>query len=217
LGTGSQWGDNELRYSLRSLEQIQFDRVFVIGHNPSFLTNVIHIPYKDTNNRPEYNTMAKICHACKGTDISDDFLLMNDDFYVVRPMHEYPYYYDGTLSQAANVRSRSSDYRQTIDNTIMAIGDGLFFEIHGPILLNKELFPLVMEQFDWTHKEYLKRSLYCNILEKEGVEMKDVKDIDLKTLEAPFFSSGTRLGYGHLKKYLDTMYCEPCRFEIDNL
>jgi hypothetical protein len=50
LGTGSVWQDNELRYSLRSLEKNFPDlgRVYVVGHKPDWLGNVEHIPFGDS-------------------------------------------------------------------------------------------------------------------------------------------------------------------------
>lgn len=219
LSNQSEWKDNELRYSLRSLEQIEYDRVFVIGHKPDWLTpndRLFHVEHKDTPNRPEFSTMTKICHICKETDISDDFILMNDDFYFLRPVHDYPYYFDGTLLQAARKRAKASSYRVSIDNTIEVFGDAPFFEVHGPIVLNKEMFPLCMKQVDWTHKDYLKRSLYCNFLDIEGVEMKDVKVefTKLDFTDEPFFSSGTRSNYNALGRFLDSMYCEKSVFEV---
>ena len=38
VGTGSKWDNNELRYSLRSIDKygINIDRVFIVGTKPDF-------------------------------------------------------------------------------------------------------------------------------------------------------------------------------------
>lgn len=48
IGSGSTWDNNELRYSLRSLDMYgkSYDRVFVVGNIPEFLSDeVIKVPY----------------------------------------------------------------------------------------------------------------------------------------------------------------------------
>jgi len=51
LGSGSAWDNNELRYSLRSLENNLLDlgRVFVVGQRPPWLVEAVHIPMEDTH------------------------------------------------------------------------------------------------------------------------------------------------------------------------
>ena len=53
----------ELRYSLRSLQNIQHDRVFIIGDLPNFVQNVIHIPIQSVNSRyaSTTNSLKTIC------------------------------------------------------------------------------------------------------------------------------------------------------------
>ena len=61
LGTGSNWDNNEIRFSLRSLAKNLkgMGRVFVVGERPAFLQNVIHIPAKDEFN-PNVNADGNI-------------------------------------------------------------------------------------------------------------------------------------------------------------
>jgi hypothetical protein len=49
LGSGSRWGDNELRYSLRSVEKHLkgYNNVYLVGDKPDWVRNVTHIPKQD--------------------------------------------------------------------------------------------------------------------------------------------------------------------------
>ena len=91
LGTGSRWHNNEIRFSLRSLEKnlMGFRRVFVVGECPGFLQNVIHIPATDIFNpqvNADGNIINKVLTACADERISDDFLFINDDHLVLKPI-----------------------------------------------------------------------------------------------------------------------------------
>jgi hypothetical protein len=68
LGTESSWQDNELRYSLRSLERNFPDlgRVWIVGHKPAWLTGVVHIPMADVHKQnKDANLIDKILAACR--------------------------------------------------------------------------------------------------------------------------------------------------------
>jgi len=60
----SSWGDdNELRYSLRSLEKnlIGLNRIFVVGHKPKWLVGVTHIPVTIQTDTTKTQTLSTRC------------------------------------------------------------------------------------------------------------------------------------------------------------
>jgi hypothetical protein len=75
----------ELRYSLRSLENIEHWKVFFIWWCPWWAKNIVHIKAADPYQVKSLNALHKIKIACSDERISDDFILMNDDFYITRP------------------------------------------------------------------------------------------------------------------------------------
>lgn len=82
IGSGSTWDNNELRYSLRSLDVYgkSYDRVFVVGDIPEFLSDeVIKVPYKETSDNGEYNNISKVYFVMKSYDIDDYVCFMQDD------------------------------------------------------------------------------------------------------------------------------------------
>src|SRR4051812_2193913 len=98
FGKGSLWKNNELRYSLRSLEEncIGVKNVFVIGQNPEFLSDkVIHVPYQDIYTNKSRNIMSKIHWICNDRRVSDNFVMLNDDYFFLQQINlaEYPYYW----------------------------------------------------------------------------------------------------------------------------
>lgn len=99
LGVGSLWQDNELRFCLRSISKYLTDygQIFIIGDCPDFIQNIIHIPATDSIFRKDKdrNIFNKLMIACEQNEISESFLFMNDDHYLLSDLvaSEIPYYY----------------------------------------------------------------------------------------------------------------------------
>ncbi len=145
LGTGSLANDNEIRYSLRSLQEHMADlgTVYVIGESVPFLPGVVHIPAKDIYPKKWQNAMHKTLIACGLADLSDEFLLMNDDFFINEPFvgADFPFYSVKGADGGPNGR--------------------LSFQLHCPIRFNKDWYnkmPLTPD----SGGEYSPRSFYCN-------------------------------------------------------
>lgn len=89
VGTGSKYNNDELKYSLRSVEKncTGYDRIFIVGYKPDFLNdNVIHIPCNDRSDvYKHWNMLNKIKVSVDTTDISDNFVLQSDDHFYCKP------------------------------------------------------------------------------------------------------------------------------------
>jgi hypothetical protein len=87
VGDGSLYDDAELRYSLRSIEKNceGFGRVFIVGKLPRFVKNVVHIPCDDPYDEAHKNIAYKIAHAVHNSNLSEDFAVLSDDHFYVRP------------------------------------------------------------------------------------------------------------------------------------
>lgn len=205
LGNESPWDNNELRYSLRSVEKYLkgYNNIFIVGSAPLFIFPsieddstcclsftggpVIHwIKHEDNMNlTKERRIMEKVKFACEQEVISDNFLFMNDDMFFLNPINanEFPNYYKGTLLNSA--RKRSEDrYKRALMNAhnhlTKAGHTALNFDTHAPIIYNKKNFLEVMNCVNWetlTAKRdgYVVKSLYANSLKLEGVFQPDCK------------------------------------------
>jgi len=180
----SQWADNELRFALRSVEKHlkNYRKIYVIGHRPAWMNlgTVVHIPFEDKYSH-ERNILEKILHVCKYAQLSDDFLLMNDDHYLASIYNatRFPYYFYRSLEQ--KLSSSRGAYADSVRNTLFALKarrlPHAFYDVHTPILYNKSLFPEVMEMYNWEGKRngFIIKSLYCNTLRLKGMILPDCK------------------------------------------
>lgn len=90
LARGSLSQDAELKYSLRSLEQHapSLDKVWIAttGPLPQWLNTqaIVHVRTGQSYGKPTLNTLRKALDVCKDSALSDDFVYMNDDIFLLR-------------------------------------------------------------------------------------------------------------------------------------
>ena len=79
-------GDNEeLRYSIRSMvANVPHDNLWVVGGKPSWYIGK-HIPVKQSDDKYD-NARNNLKAIVESSEISDRFILVNDDFYVTKPI-----------------------------------------------------------------------------------------------------------------------------------
>lgn len=183
LGDGSRNDNKELRFSLRSIEKfLKFDRLFIIGSDPGFLSKeVIYVP-NHPEQRPNNKAwaikeqLAKVCE----TKISDDFISLNDDYFFLRPASEFPCRHKGTLSEGLEKHGTGDYYRHLLATEQWLLKKKLptwHFDGHWPFVYNKRKLKEVIASFDWKSVPYCPemRSLYCNTLGIKGEFAEDVK------------------------------------------
>jgi len=172
-------GDNEeLRYSIRSMvENFPHDNIWVVGGKPDwYIGNHIPIP----QGRIKYENAQKNLKAIvESKEISEKFVIVNDDFYAIKPIKRVYTFVSGLLYdklQSYSSRHPSSYYTSLIGLTYKRIKQLLGndfvpmdYDIHVPMVYEKEkLKSLVKYTLLW-------RSLYGNIYDVPYKIMKDVK------------------------------------------
>lgn len=227
LGNGSPWQDNELRYSLRSVEKHLkgYRNIYLIGEKPKWISDqVIHFPCpEDPEVCRERRIMEKVAFACQVEEISETFLFFNDDFFLVEDIKtDVPYFQNGTLKEAMGRRKLEDSYWHSIRNTHKA-ADGDNFDIHYPILYNKKDFLAAMSRHNWNKKHgYTVKSLYCNTLGITGPYLKDLK-INKKAMKdklleiikgRDLFSISDRSLNTEMKELLNDLYPHKSKYEI---
>lgn len=219
LGTGSKLNNFEIKMSLRSVEKhlTGYRNIYIVGENPSFLTGVTHIPASDPFRASDHNIMHKISVACKTPEISENFLFLNDDHFLMKPFEvdKFPYLYSGDLGEYIKKRG-NDEYGRRAQNTFNHLkAQNLptkHFDIHTPILYNKEKFLTLVSSLDWEKKQYIIKSLYANSLQIEGVETSDHKYNNPPTTDVAVYSTYPNLR-ASVTRFLSEQYSNKSRFE----
>lgn len=120
VGTGSAWKNNELRYSLRSIDKngVNVGRIFIATETlPKFINPeaVEHICIRDLGKIKHRNIMDKIECVMNYSDIADDFLLSSDDHFYLREtdFDHYPLYHKGEIQE----RDENAEYWLSMRDT----------------------------------------------------------------------------------------------------
>lgn len=181
LGRGSRFNNDELRYSLRSVDKHlnNVRNVYIVGELPDWITGVIHVAAQDVDQK-ETNIMRKVRLACEVPSVSDTFLFMNDDHFFTQDVdaEAYPYYYHGMLSETISKRNKNQSYRNSLYNAMLALHgkQQKHFDIHCPIRYEKKKFIEVADGYNW-HVPFgmVVKSIYVNHHDIEGERMSDFK------------------------------------------
>lgn len=220
LGTGSVLKNFELRMSLRSIEHYlsNYSDVWIIGEKPDWLQNVNHIPCIDHMERPsDYNIMRKVTKACEEPKVSESFVFFNDDHFLLDHFNaeRFPNYYFGTLQD--QIKKRGLDaYGKRMNNSLQHLLKNSLptkhFDIHTPIVYNKELFLKNVTALDWNIPQgYVIKSLYANALQVEGEEIPDNK-LNKPPISGKIFST-----YPHMRaavtRFLMEQFPKPSKYE----
>lgn len=166
----------EIRYSLRTLKNLPHRQVWVYGQKPSWMKNVNHVWVLQTGTKWQ-NTSAMIREVTKNPGISEKFIIMNDDFFVLKPVEKLDYRYQGTLIDRANEctlkpspwgfkregLSRYGNLLKETDAWLLAHGyKNRNFELHLPMVFEKKKMQASLDAFPnggWAAR----RSLYGNM------------------------------------------------------
>lgn len=187
LGNGSKWGNNEIRYSIRSVVKYHPNaNVLIIGEKPEWYAGD-HIYMPDDSIR-YVNKWNKVIRACQEFD---SFVQMDDDFFLTEPF-EPIVYYDGSLQEKYRIsHKRSTQYADMIKRTHLKFPKAKNYLLHIPLPVKSD----VLKEPD---KRVSLRTFYgCKQEYFPEVERKDVKSgyTTLKTkLDEPFFSTTDHIG-----------------------
>jgi len=220
-------GENEeLRYSLRSIvKNLPESRVWLVGHKPDWYVGdfieVEDIGSKFTN---IFNAMAV---AADSKEISNNFVFMNDDFFLLQPIKSIPRLRGGRLidklqtykdlagPNATYVSLLSKTYKKLVK---AGINDPIDYDIHVPMHFNKKKLKSVIDGTT------LPRSAYGNAFSVSGKTISDVKRYNPrsrlssrspKDLEGLLFVSTDDTSFEELRdSLLVDMFPEPSKYEM---
>ena len=210
----------ELTYSLRSVEKnFPHLNVWFIGGQPKGLTPDGAIRHKQTGYNKWDLIRSSMWKALECEDITEDFFLFNDDFYIMKPVEgEFVNFTDGTLADRIEQLShpRLSPYGATLykaEQELKILGKPtLNYEVHLPMLFNKAK---AREAIKSCSSPQI-RSVYGNYTESEHIDRRDVKVYDLNTVpKSPDYLStnDTIFNNGKVGEYIRRRFTKPSRFE----
>lgn len=232
----SKADDMEIRYSLRSAAtnlRVTLRYVHLVGHRPDWL-RVKHIPVADDTGDKALNLIRKYRAMCDSPEISDPFLLLDDDHMFLAPTDDLRLRAKGSLEELANKLS-AKKYGWYLLNALGLLREhGLperCFQMHYPMLIHKATLRRALDIIGDTPATM--GSVYGNLADQEVVEVAEDcrinNVIDYQRLrDAPFVSlgepsvltalhkspTGPKLVRVHLARFLAERFPDPSPWEI---
>lgn len=183
---------DELRYSLRSVERnFPYNKIYFYGGKPKGLQPDVQIELQQQG----FSRWQKVCNTlhqvCLNDDITPDFWLFNDDFFVIRKQtDDIPVWYKNV-----SVRKRCDELRKNggvsfyqrqllaTANKLSLKGYGdIDYSLHIPMLINRAK---ALEALNLWSTAPMFRTLYGNYCKLGGILRADVKIQDLETVPDP--------------------------------
>lgn len=167
-------GENEeLRYSIRSVLHFYPDaRIHIFGGKPRWYSGE-YTEVKDSGTK--FDNINKCYEAICSSHIKD-FILMNDDFYILDKPSGF-IFYDGYIEDKIEKHTQQhglSKYSRILSDANkklkkMGIQKPLNYDVHTPMMFNTKLLSDIIDI------SYAPRSIYGNIYNIGGEKMSDVK------------------------------------------
>lgn len=236
--------NQDLKFSLRSVAKFcSFRNIWLVGYKPTWVKNVHYLPTNQNQDKWK-NSIINYRAACECKDISDNFILMNDDFFALNPIYNWKENLNvclGTLEDEVEkykINEKRSRWQYAFEYAVELLDElncksHYDYESHVPIIINKKNFLEMLNkpeilQFNITPKVLHKRSVYKNLYPDTELDaprkIKDVKitlkfDLSDSWLEEDWLSVfddvvGNAKSYPKLNQYLSALFSEKCIFEV---
>lgn len=218
---------DELRYSLRSVcKNFPYRKVIFIGGCPEGIMPDVWIQHEQKGVEVWEKSTSSVELACKTKEISDNFWLFNDDFFIMKPISELKPWYNGTIQKLIEAMStrtggHESLYMRRLIRTKDELRDmGLKefnYAVHVPMLINKKKALEVIRKF----KSPMFRSAYGNYWNVGKMNKPDVKEVRAdaepdKRLKI-ISTSDKSFREGKVGEYIRSVFTEPCRYEVGEI
>lgn len=221
--------NEELRYSLRSLENIPHNKVFIIGDLPEFVNEekVYYIPAPKLESRYK-TTTNHLKLAILNDNISEDFIWMNDDFFILKPILEEHLILNRGLfrDQVASYHKNHhplTNFDKLVENAMIQLKhlgftNPISFELHCPIIINKENFKAIEDKINSDALHCCKRSVYGNYFMRDSKPIEDVKVLSKHIFrediqgQLPFISV-SECCFNKIKPFLEKKFPNKCKYE----
>ncbi|MFB9661599.1 hypothetical protein ACFQS3_02655 [Glycomyces mayteni] len=218
-----------LRHSLRSLVNLPHDRVYVVGELPDWVNpdTATHLPTKQFSHKWQ-SSQHNLLTAANHPEVSDDFVLMNDDFFVTRPIAEVPTLYRGDLAMVIAEVTRlvgDSEWVRGMRESLriltsLGIERPRCYAMHVPMVLNKTQLAATIRRNTELRSPGVAatdtRTMYGNLNAIGGSLATDPKSHKWRPAvdtELPFMSSAPSTWGGPFTARIRAAFPQKCAYE----
>ena len=216
--------NEELKYSLRSVEKnFEYRNIWFYGGCPDGLKpdKYQHVNQNQPTKWERVQHMIRM--TARNKELSENFYLFNDDFFIMKPWEYETYYYKDLywlIVRSEGKTSGPNGYSRRLRQSVKELEDHgcdtRNYALHTPLLLNKKK---VLKTLDTFPDCPMFRSLYGNLNNLGGTERQDCKIITPTRKPDPnsplLSTSDKSFRTGEIGKFIRSKFKEPSRYEIN--
>lgn len=217
----NDYDSEELRYSVRSVvKNFPYHKIIFVGGCPDYITADINIFDKQEGKTKWEKSQHSLKVALENADLTENFWLFNDDFFVMEKIKEPKTYFNGTLEKRIiDLKARnpkSSAYIRELEvlkgKLTLMRKDTLSFAVHMPMLINRSKALQLLEKKNVS----MFRSFYGNYYEVDCEFHKDVKVYDNETILGTEYLSTSDDAFkdGKVGEFIRACFPDPCKYEL---
>lgn len=222
----NDYKSDELKYSLRSVcENFPYRKIWFYGGKPKGIAPDFAVEYSQPGGNKWQKVNNTLRAICVNEEITPNFWLFNDDFFIMQQIKSLEPMVGGTLwARAQRIASMYGDndskYSAQLRATARVLRDAgydrLDYALHVPMLINRKKGLQTIETFPDCP---MFRSLYGNHHKIGGVVTKDVKIQSLievpKGNEILLSTNDDSFRNGKVGEYIRAAFPNPCKYEAN--
>lgn len=216
----------ELRYSLRSIvRNFKFRKVWFYCGCPEGLTPDEHVPFEQIGRTRFERSCSTLRAICENDDITEDFYLFNDDFFVMAPYEQDLAIVQGSIykhfGRIVAKRKSVSPYAHRLMQQHKWLRKhgftALDYATHTPLPVNRKKAIELLDLVEGEKPGLLFRNLYGNYANVPYTVMKDCKALlveDKPNPDSPLLSTrDITFTEGKAGEYIRSVFKRRCRYE----
>ena len=213
--------NEELRYSLRSLKNFPHRSVWFYGGCPKGLFPDAHVKVVQDQPTKWQNIFEMFKLVCNNNDITEDFWLFNDDFFIMKPVKKGCNYVYGDLYKRVvtleDTHNGITPYSQQLRYCLQELESmgctTRNYALHVPMLMNREKGKELINIINGP----MIRSMYGNYFNIGGEEHSDVKidSVVKKYKDGSYLSTNDKsFTQGEVGKQIRELFNTKCKYEL---
>ena len=221
----------ELRYSIRSVEKnLEIDKLILVGDRPAWFKETnksIYVKSTNLNLQKCGLGSVSILHLKNLYDsgkMPDNFLLFNDDFYIMKKIEKWKDYYRDEKDYNKKAKLNHAYHKKTL-RSLQYTENKKKYNLHLPIMIEKQKFlELYKMWLEFRDKDIDFRTLYGNLFINSNTKIEDFKisksfvysEINLEKIKNSLFISTSDSSFNvcEIGNYLRSIFDKPSFAEM---
>lgn len=223
----SAFPKSDLRYSIRSVvKNLEFNNLWIYGGKKYDIVPDGYLRIMNQKGATKWDKVRSMYReVCLNDSITEDFIMMHDDFFIMKPTKELKPEHRSSFEDhisvvEANFGNQLTEYtkilRHASETLLAGNKSNLSYELHKPFIFNRKKLLHILDEYP---REHCIRSIYANYYELGGEQAHDVKIFDKEPKfdykKEPILSTDDRViheGNEHWE-YIKSQFKDKCKYE----